>query len=161
MKIVSQQSDEDIAFNRAKEDAEYKLRLFASNLLRVIAGAGKPEMVFQQMADAFNDWKAMQQIRPTGCQFEVDALACNPSLTRGVRNDGSPIDPADIARWHADYTFAVEDAEWDLQREALRVVASTLHGPTHLRSTAEGKFHDALRALADVRAKRAERNRIR
>lgn len=150
MKLVSDQSDDDVQYNSARECAEADLRIMASNLLRILAGAGKPEALFEQMFAAVQSCAAMERLRSTSHHFYAQAVDASPHLTRGLKSDGSPIDPAAMARWHAAGTIAVEDAEWDVQRMAMRVVASELHGPTHLRSNAEGAFHDALRAWWDA-----------
>jgi len=151
MKLVSDQSDDDIAYNRIKSDAQYKLDALAANMLRVLAGAGRPESLLTELwetAIATSDWALAA---PKNGEY---ALAEFSGWENNLRAIGGE---EDLRRWYRDGTYEASCAKDDICREAMRVVAGRLLGQRTQVANAENKLHDAIqrrrRALEENRAR--------
>ncbi|MXO63424.1 hypothetical protein [Qipengyuania oceanensis] len=73
MRIVSENSEEDLARMRAEELLRYPLRQLASNLMRVVRGAGKPYEVGIQAAaviDVFENYKSVVGYYPSSGEIQ-------------------------------------------------------------------------------------------
>ncbi|MFG1250269.1 hypothetical protein [Xanthobacter flavus] len=64
MEIVSSQSGEQINQARAKAVLEASLEKCVANLLRIMAGAGQSDAVFDDMLEVVEAWRALSGL---GC----------------------------------------------------------------------------------------------
>ncbi len=153
MKLVSEQSDRDLAAKRAEEKLGHHLREVAANLMRCARGAGKPWDIEQHigaLSEAFTDYR-----EATGHGVPTRIAHAHLDIQRGtmsVRSD-------DLASTGYDgHAQMLEEAEEVMLRGALQVVASRMVG----QPLQEGRGKDQM--LAGVRMRDeaiAERKRPR
>jgi hypothetical protein len=60
MHTVSENSEADLARQRASDQVEWKIRELTANLLRITRGAGKPYEIMQQMVDLAETMRGYQ-----------------------------------------------------------------------------------------------------
>jgi hypothetical protein len=72
LKIVSNNSEQEIAGNRAREEAEQAAVDLTANLIRIVRGAGRPHDIREQILRLA---LAMEAHREAGFGFPVDAMA--------------------------------------------------------------------------------------
>lgn len=80
MRLVVENSDQDVARIEARKDLDWPLRELAANLLRVVRGAGYPARLASQMGDVLAAMKAYHAT--AGCYPSADEIANVLSLTR-------------------------------------------------------------------------------
>ncbi|MGK9233505.1 hypothetical protein KXS07_24955 [Inquilinus limosus] len=142
MRIVSRNSDADLARGRAEQGVGLALRELAANLIRVMRGAGQPQEIGVQAA-AFVDAVEIYQ-----------DLAKRPLLVEQVR------DMLDIARDEPVLRNG-SDADWTeiqghqaITRGALQIAASRLLAQPMQEGGGRREIEDGLRLLECARAKR-------
>jgi hypothetical protein len=111
------------------------LRRATSNLLRVLAGAGKPELLLDNLAEVVE----------RACVFK-DVFGQFPSMTE-VQN---------VVHFETDYLSRndLDNAELKVWRGSLRVIASRLEGNLTQESRAESLAMEGVREIEDLRANR-------
>lgn len=171
IRVVSENSAEEIALKRAREEAEWKLRLLAENLLRVIAGAGKPEKLLADIDVA----------RTRYLEYLAAAKAANVmpgDIVAPLRIDHLFHEDADRPQTEHEWReWAIKNPEGDyfnarrrwiqhIRRGVLREVASELVGSDLQGRRSEQQVWDGIHAIMNARddmvdarkaAERAER----
>jgi hypothetical protein len=87
MKTVSQNSDAEIAKNRAREGLHWRVRQLTANLMRIVRGAGSSHDISDQLTslhDAYDAYQAALGREPAGHEIQ-QALA--PPDERNDRDD--------------------------------------------------------------------------
>ena len=114
MKLVSEQSQENLAEQRALDALRWPIRELAANLLRVIRGAGRPSAIAQQsiaLVAAFRHFNEETGLLPSSHDVsEMLDISDDMDRLRGCRSD-------ELAKLYA---------ENDMVRGALQVAASKL-----------------------------------
>jgi hypothetical protein len=157
LRIVSENSKEDMARKRAEEALTLPLLELAANIIRIVRGAGSPERLLSQM----------QQVMKVASEFRELHDASPPSwtiqnilaLTSPYEKISQPVKTGDIAKaalegWESDSTNAEEDVVRDICRAALQISASILLRQNTQERTAEHSLHFAARQLEDIKKKR-------
>lgn len=142
MRIVSENSDAEIAAARARDEIVWPLRELAANLMRVIRGAGKPYDIGKQAAavvSAFVDYREVVGAYPTSYEI-THALRLDTD-----KNDDAPVQED---RWGW--------AEEDIVRGCLQMAASDLLGQATQRSAGR---HEMMKGLMEIEAIRQENRR--
>ena len=157
MKIVSNQSSEEIRRQRLKEDAQRAFCQLIGETMRVIAKAGQPYMLRKLLIHAVSALVEYENLydpdreRPAQVLAEPDYLDARPRLARSE-------DPKSQKReWEE---IAVAQAEWAIQMGALRIIAAELLGGNPVvQRNAENLFYDAIarheKARDEYRKKRS------
>lgn len=131
LRLVSDQSSQEIERKRTEENIEHAMCLLAANLLRVIRGAGKPEELPGQMQEVL---AGMSQFREL-CGFWPPPAV----LTRAF----------DLS--HSNRTDEWDDAERDIMRGSLQMVASSLVGELTQRRAGHREMFEGLVAIERIR----------
>jgi hypothetical protein len=155
MRLVSDQSKENIRKQRARDALVFRLREFAANLLRTIRGAGQPRYLFEQMekcnavmreyADAHGHMPSEQFVREI-----LDRDKAQSSFHQ------SNAKQENLERWAADGSLDLEVAERAIRRASLQIAASMLLGQTTFQTTAEHDLHKGV----EMRETALEKSRL-
>lgn len=73
MRVVSGNSDKDLAIGQVRRALSYPLRNLAANLMRIARGAGKPYEVGKQAVEVIDAFQEYRQV--TGCDPSSDEIA--------------------------------------------------------------------------------------
>lgn len=141
MRVVSEQSDEDVARRSADLDVQRKLRRLAANILRCCAGGGKPNYLPREMAEFLHArFRQSQAYGYTPALGSVATLSASAALQD-----------------HRDWVTDGSHADCPIAREGMRLHAAyLLDQMTHV-SLAEGRMHDAIIAEGYERARPSPR----
>lgn len=138
MRIVSENSDGDIRRQRAEDALSWALRDLASNMLRVVRGAGKPYQLGREMIAAV---EAMEAYRAAvGHWPPSDAISA-------MLSGKSTFDLKGLS----DGEFNKEHAQETMIRGALQIVASRLAGQRIQESSGEREMAEGRRAAEAAR----------
>lgn len=153
MRLVSENSEADLKRRRGRERFEQALIDAATNLLRIAAGAGKPEDLLREMA------VCCEAATAEGYSAIIGDIS--RALDAGRREyerqqNGSP---EDRKRWLEDGTLGVRDGALAVRIESLRVIAAQWSGNLSVERNAERGFNDAIQMFEDARAEMRSRNR--
>jgi hypothetical protein len=139
-RLVSENSEAQIDRERSAATASWSLRDLASNLLRVIRGAGKPEDIVRQIdelvrvlvayKDATGQWPPPHEL---AAMLDIDRT----ESLRATVKDG------ELHRLYA---------QEQIIRGALQQAASRLVGQTTQASAGAHEMHDGIRELEEARA---------
>lgn len=154
MRLVSEQSDAEIAKRHALRQVATHLRALAANLIRTSRGAGSPHYLDEQMVACLNAMAAYRSAAGHGVStFEFQAMLDPREVRESYRPtfDGTP---EDWARWEADGSFDRAQAVEDIRRAALQMTASMLVDQAMHVSRAENDLYDSTRRLEAAREKR-------
>ena len=150
IRLVSEQSESDIAKKRAEEEIGIELRALAANMLRVIRGAGKAYDLARDMSTclkAFQGYYDAHNVRPDSSRLQK-ALNFDPDEYSRF-NPG--MDEAGMEQWH------IQTAENEVCRAALQVIASKLIGQRTQDHQGHNDLYSAIRSLDEAREKRRAR----
>jgi hypothetical protein len=140
MHTVSENSEPDLARQRALDQFEWALRELAANLMRITRGAGKAHDVMQQMSElakAIRDYHVTAGMWPSSYEF-THALKVSKDFET-------------VRQWSIENQER-ENAERLIIRGALQIVASRLVAQTTQESAGHSEMHDGMNELARVRA---------
>ncbi|MFC4293561.1 hypothetical protein ACFO0A_00655 [Novosphingobium tardum] len=151
MRLVVENSDEDVEAQYALDDLTWNLRELTANLLRVTRGAGRPEVIGQQSAsvvDGFQRYFDAKGHWPVG--FDLAAVL-------------------DLNRTYSEEQLAsrgdLQYAERDIVRAALQIAASDLLGQRTQATRGHSDMAEAIRsrddALAAIRLKPPHANYLK
>lgn len=152
LRVVSERSEADIAYERARDAATGSLIALTANLFRVTAGAGKGYELLRQLASAAD---RLAEYRQVGM-----AVARHEWLEEGLRDWRERFgwaNPSDLARWEEDGTVDEAAAVDDIAQAAMRMVAARLLGQKTQERTAVNALYEAMRRHEDVREARRGR----
>lgn len=147
MRIVSENTPEDIARNRASEDIQYALTHLAANILRMIRGAGKPNQFLEQL---YRLTEAMSDYRNAGGHFPDPALYAR-TLQLDTREDL-------LSRCSEDERTR-DSAEQMMIRGALQVVASRMLHQLSIEHTGHNEMYNGFYELERIREENRRRMR--
>jgi hypothetical protein len=145
---------------RVQQEFEFALCEAAANMLRIIRGAGKPCGLLKQMSDVVAAAVKVRDVTgqlPIGILENVLHRESNTEAIREKRRAGK-IDEASIERWHEDGTFEQLDAEDNIKRGVLQIMASQLVGQKTQESAGESEMRNGINEVFEVR-KRAKQYR--
>jgi hypothetical protein len=154
VEIVSSNSDADIERMRAKEAVEDAFRHCAINMLRVVAGAGKPYDLLGEMIACIEAARGYYEVSGHYPMSDYIASAL----------DGDKKDREFIEKWYRER--GVEDVyeethrmelEMEMRRYGLRVIAAQMAYQPTIESNAKRKFFDSFMALERLREERYKR----
>jgi hypothetical protein len=150
IRLVSEQSEADIAKKRAEEEIGIELRALAANMLRVIRGAGKPYELVRDMSSclkAFQAYYDAHSVWPDSYRLQK-VLDFDPDEYSRLKPD---MDEAAMEQWH------IKTAENEVCRAALQIVASKLIGQRTQEHQGHSDLYSAFRSLDESREKRRAR----
>lgn len=137
MKLVSENSEVEIAANRAAEAAQLAVAELAANLMRIARGAGAPEDIREQvvrLAAAIEDHRAAARGAPTEAMVAALRLPADS-------DQASPSSEAAAAR-----AFARQS----IVKGALQYAAATILDQRAQAAAGEREIADGVRELADL-----------
>lgn len=137
--LASEQSDETLAAARALQLIQWPMKELASNLLRVVRGAGRAWELPDQMVAVL---EAVERYREVVGHYPSDH-----ELSEFIRFDGQYGDKGD----------SVTDAYDKIAQGALQLVASTIVGQKTQQSAGESEMTTGVGWLGEAR----EENRLR
>jgi hypothetical protein len=140
MHIASENSEADLARQRASDQVRWRVRELTANLLRITRGAGKPYDVLGQMSDLA---EAMQ-----GYQATTGLSSCPDEFVRALNVSN---DLETTLQWSAEDRYR-DDAEGLIIRGVLQVVASRLVGQKTQEAAGRSEMAFGLRELDELRA---------
>lgn len=144
MRLVSDITDKEIEESEALDEMGYDLRILASNIIRVVRGAGNPALIGSQAASIL---RAMERYRKSaGAYPRSEAIADALKLPT---QDGSTIADRGQREW-------VEGIE-RMIRGGLQMAASRLVAQTTQERAGENEM---FQGLAPIEEQRAENRRI-
>ena len=138
MRVVTDNSDADLAHRRAMADVSHALRELTSNLMRVVRGAGKPDDIFRQtqtLAEAF-----VRYYEATGLVVPADELSTILSI------EHEPQLPAHFSGLERDRL----DAGQAVIGGALQVAASRLLDQKSQETIGQGEMFEGVRAIGRI-----------
>ena len=145
MKLVSDNSPEEIAHREALDNLSRALRVLAANILRVVRGAGKSYEIGQQavaIIDAMNEYR--QAVGHYPSSHELNSML-------SLADDMVGLSAEEFERQHA------QDL---ILRGALQIAASRLIGQRTQESAGHSQMTDGLIQMEKLRARnRASANR--
>ncbi|EHP92939.1 hypothetical protein [Methylorubrum extorquens] len=153
MRLVSEQSEAEIALRQASSKLTTQLRALTANLMRISRGAGAPHQLAEQMTACLDALASCRAAAGHGVpSYDLQAML----NAKSVRDEFRPVEGGteeDWARWEADGSFAHEHAVEMIRRAALQLTASMLvNQPMHV-GRAEGELYEGARQLEAARDK--------
>lgn len=146
MRVVSENSDEEIAKRQAERQLGFELREMAANLLRVIRGAGRPGDLRKQLLQCLQTYEAHGEASGYYPMPEVVARMLDAEKPWPVQEEGDHRGDA----WPADFdepgehAFMMRRYERRMQKAALQITASTLADQPMQVSRAERDLGNAI-----------------
>jgi hypothetical protein len=149
MKLVSEHSEDELKKRAAAEEFERALNSMATNMLRVIAGAGEPQNISLhalRCALAAEDYHEAHHEYPSASRVaELLEYSRHDATQRSSWSD------EDRERWVADGTYDQMLATAQIRQASLRVVAAQLAKQRTILANAEHLFSDAIRNYLEAR----------
>jgi hypothetical protein len=154
VRVVSEQSPEDIRKNRAREALVDPLRVLTANLLRIVRGGGKPVALLRQMercAISIREYASAHGHLPSAATINhiLDCEAAQHEYRPWIKK--APAE--DLCRWEDDGTLDRNEAERRIRNASLQIAASMLLDQMMQCSAAESDFHTGTMMLEDAREK--------
>lgn len=144
IRVVSERSEAEIKRQRATDALDGPLRQLASNILRIVRGAGKPYDLYEQMLavlQAMNDYRDAVGAWPSS--FEMDKIL-NARVERNWSDE-------DLKRWTEGGTLEMELAFDAICRGALQNVASKLVDQKLQIAAGENEVYEAVYRIEALR----------
>lgn len=145
MRIVSENSEADIARERALKEIHWAVRELTANLLRVTRGAGRAYEIgsqAQSLVDAFMAYRAAAGYFPSSDEI---------SRALSVSYDG------DVERNLSANDLAWLHGERAVVRGSLQIAASRLLGQATQEAAGSSEMHKGLREIEQIREKNRKR----
>lgn len=142
MKIIAENTDQDIARHHAQLDVEESLRQLSANLLRVIRGAGRPHEIGKQCEDLTVAWQNYREAAGVWPSGELVAASLELETPPWVSGLGEH----EAAAWYGKRT---------LTRGVLQMVASELLDQRTQQTAGEHEMYTGLNEI--TRAREAQR----
>lgn len=144
MRIVSENSEQDLARQRAERTARAAVRQLTANLIRVTRGAGKPHEIGRQAVALL---EAMQAHWDAARFWPFDEMA--DALQMDERPKWPPnADPEEVNRHYAEQMIVAG---------ALQVVASRLVGQATQQRAGEAELHRGVREMERISDERRKK----
>lgn len=139
MRVVSENSAQDIAKRRADDELRWSLRELAANMMRVVRGTGKPHEIGSQIFGLTEAFQAYKNVAGTWPSSDLIGEA----LELAYRFEHLP-DRADRDPFYR--------AEHEVMRASLQVAASRLMRQSTQETRGRSDMHDAMRPIERIRA---------
>ena len=149
MKLVVENSEDDLKKRAAGEDFDSALEAASINLLRVIAGAGNPERVIRQLDDCLAAAAVYREAH--GEYPDRHGIAALLNIERHDEQERRSWSPEDRERWDSNGESTMMEAALAIRRASLRVVAGQWSGHKAVLSNAERSFFDAVNSYFEAR----------
>jgi hypothetical protein len=142
VRVVSEQSAEDIRKSRAKDGLVDPLRVLTANLLRIVRGGGKPVELLRQMercAISIREYALAHGHLPSAptihhiLDCEAAQLEYRPWIKEALAEE--------LRRWEDDGSLDRKEAERRIRNASLQIAASMLLDQMTQCSVAEYDFH--------------------
>lgn len=149
MKLVNENSESDIKKRAASKEFEQKLESLAINMLRVIAGAGRPARLLQEIHEcalATQTYREAHSQSPSA--FQVSKLL---DIDKHDEDEWDSWTEEQRRRWEADGTFMIQTAAARIRRASLRIVAAQWAGQRTVLINAEHLFSDGIERYIKAR----------
>jgi len=146
MKVVSDNSPEDIARDRAERRISSALRALTANLIRVVRGAGKPGEISSQvlsLTEALSAYRDAAGFLPFG-----------ETLAEFIRPEDR-----DLSRW-SDDEKARHWAQKLVIDGALQMTASRLLGQLTQESAGRSEMNMGIQEIEEIRAERRKQREL-
>lgn len=151
--LINTQPDMAVALSRADAALTYRLRCLAANLLRIVAGAGKPHRLMSEIEEVLRAAKAVRDA--SGCLDDIQAALDIVQLMR-EREEARFVPAKDRERHYAAGRYQQEVGLAQIRQGALRQVAAELLGQSTHSITAE---HQIFTGINEVERSREQRER--
>jgi hypothetical protein len=147
--LVHSQDAENVSAKQAEKELEWATSRLAANLMRIVAGAGKPQKVF---TDAYDFCEAYSHLLSFHGRVACDPLA---AIVKGAtdfewrRHDTGYTQPTAefLAMWERDGSMARERMIEEIARWSLRWRAAQLLAQPTQESQAHSGIYQAIRSL--------------
>jgi hypothetical protein len=150
-RVVSEQSEADIAKSRSRDGLDYPLRALAANIIRIVRGAGQPHYLIHHLAEvrkAFDAYQVAHGHVPPG--HEVQSVL-------SYKDEWDRAYPGIASGRADDLDYELEHADRQMVRGALQLVASLLIDETHLQQDhGEQQLHRGADLRHEARQRRRE-----
>jgi hypothetical protein len=157
IRVVSEQSDEDMKRREAEARLAAPLRQLAANILRIVAGAGKAYLLPRQI-DAFVDAAIAYQNafgrRPP--DFKIGQILDCDIAELDHKPDLNNESEERRQQTFEDGTWEEDAAMMEIRRGSIRMAAAMLVGQTVQERNAENTLFDGIRRLEEFRHKRRQ-----
>jgi hypothetical protein len=140
MRIASENSEVDLARQRASDQVRWRIRELTANLLRITRGAGKPYEVLGQMVDLA---EAMQSY-----QAATGLSSCPDEFVRALNVSN---DLETTLQWSPEDRYR-DEVEGLIMRGVLQIVASRLVHQKTQEAAGHSEMALGLRELDELRA---------
>lgn len=144
MRVVAENSEADIARDRAVRDLGWPLRELLANMLRVARGAGRPHEIGSQAAEVIQAYQAYRQV----VGFYPDSSEVGTILRDAVEGPKIGLDDDNWAEVHA---------EEMMLRGAMQVLASRAVMQRTQETVGDREMNDGMRAVTEARRASSER----
>lgn len=139
MELVSDNSDEEIARQRALQDLRWPMKDLAANLLRVVRGAGRPYELGPQMVEVLDALQAYKEV----VGYYPSSQEIGDTINIRDLNNGRPFD---------DMSLAVDV----VVQGALQKAASQLVGQSTQEAAGKSEMFVGIREIETIRQKNTE-----
>ena len=137
MRLVSNQSEDDLALERAARDIDAALREVVANILRVSRGAGATWKILEQLGDLVQALKAHSKL-PGAMMFDFEGCL------RSIFPDGLTVTPEGNRR---EWTYAEER----MVSGAMQIVASRFLGQKTQEAAGHTEMFEGLITIERLR----------
>lgn len=154
--LVSENSSAKIAADRARQTASRRLSDLAVNLLRIVAGAGKPEKLLIDIDNARSAYIEYLQAAKIAGQVLPECASSNLNIDALFRTEvRNPETEEDWQRWarddpYRDYIAEREAIKLSLRRSVLREIAAELAGAGVQSQRHGNDVNGAVRHMSDA-----------
>jgi hypothetical protein len=157
MRLVSNQSEDEVRFKKARDQLTWPLRDLTANLLRIARGAGRPEALKQQLEACLDVLVAFEQAHGIASAHVIRHEILDPD--EAWRAARPRVEEGRQYPNYADEEAERDDALRTIRRGSLQAVASMLLNQQPQYSTGENEMYDGISRLERVRAARRARYR--
>lgn len=151
MEIVSSQSGEQINQARAKAVLEASLEKCVANLLRIMAGAGQSDAVFDDMLEVVEAWRALSDL---GCLSIEETISTALDIEAAEQRSWAGHAQEELLRWSRDGTREYFEAIAAVRKACLRLAAADLMSQATQRTTSRSALHAAVQDFVAAQKKR-------
>lgn len=144
LKVVAERSEKQIKEHEATRALKQALVKLAANLIRVVRGAGNPDLIMQHLRDtavAYINWEDVHRRPATAGELGNLLDFPEPKLIGNEWSDGTVM------------------TEYAICRNALQIVASTLLGQQRQCANAHMALRQVIESELERRAKRDKESR--
>lgn len=151
LRVVSSQSQKELARRRADAELSPPFRTLAANLLRVVRGAGRPEALGEQMFACLEALQRYQQAHGAIPRARVLRLALDPEEASFETGNWAELQDQEALKWLSMSGQPEKlEAERKLLRGALQICASRLVGQHTQEIVGEHELYSGVHLMKDA-----------